>query len=115
MSSSSSGNKKSDSISFPGSRNRRGLKRGRGKRFRCVACRPLRVARVADLDGSPVARAQKIDWFRLSDLPTWDRDANHRKGKTNAAVSSSAASARSRTELANGKQAKFYMVTPFIS
>jgi hypothetical protein len=48
-------------------------------------------------------------------LPTWDRDANHRKGKANAAAVSSAASARSRTELANGKQAKFYMVTPFIS
>ncbi|GAA5884747.1 hypothetical protein JCM3774_005803, partial [Rhodotorula dairenensis] len=53
----------------------------------------------------------KIDWFRLSDLPTWDRDANHRKGgKANTAASS-----RSKGELVNGKQAKFYMVTPFIS
>ncbi|GAA5982507.1 hypothetical protein JCM10908_006677 [Rhodotorula pacifica] len=59
----------------------------------------------------------KIDWFRLSDLPTWDRDANHRKGKAGAAGTTnvSAGSARSKGELANGRQAKFYMVTPFIS
>ncbi|SCV74759.1 BQ2448_7788 [Microbotryum intermedium] len=41
----------------------------------------------------------KIDWFRLSDLPTWQKD---KKGKKNA----------SQIE---GKQAKFYMVTPFMS
>ncbi|SCZ97966.1 BZ3500_MvSof-1268-A1-R1_Chr3-3g06489 [Microbotryum saponariae] len=41
----------------------------------------------------------KIDWFKLSDLPTWQKD---KKGKKNA----------SQIE---GKQAKFYMVTPFMS
>ncbi|GAA5965578.1 hypothetical protein JCM21900_005163 [Sporobolomyces salmonicolor] len=42
----------------------------------------------------------KIDWFRLNDLPTWSKD---KKGKS-----------RTKAQL-EGKQAKFYMVTPFIS
>lgn len=44
----------------------------------------------------------KIDWFKLSDLPTWSRD---KKGKNKVQM------------MVNGqqKQAKFYMVTPFIS
>ncbi|BGP27904.1 mRNA-decapping enzyme subunit 2 [Rhodotorula toruloides] len=50
----------------------------------------------------------KIDWFRLSDLPTWSKDANSGGKKKGS-------SARTKGELANGKQAKFYMVTPFIS
>ncbi|BGO95925.1 hypothetical protein NBRC10512_005490 [Rhodotorula toruloides] len=50
----------------------------------------------------------KIDWFRLSDLPTWSKDANSGGKKKDS-------SARTKGELANGKQAKFYMVTPFIS
>lgn len=52
--------------------------------------------------------SQKIDWFRLSDLPTWSKDANSGGKKKGS-------SARTKGELANGKQAKFYMVTPFIS
>ncbi|GAA6015193.1 hypothetical protein JCM10207_003638 [Rhodosporidiobolus poonsookiae] len=48
----------------------------------------------------------KIDWFRLSSLPTWNQ--NQRGGKGNGSM-------RSKGEMANGKQAKFYMVTPFIS
>lgn len=55
-----------------------------------------------------VGLTQKIDWFRLSDLPTWSKDA-HSGGKKKGS------SARTKGELANGKQAKFYMVTPFIS
>ncbi|BGP20546.1 hypothetical protein JCM10213_003810 [Rhodosporidiobolus nylandii] len=48
----------------------------------------------------------KIDWFRLSSLPTWNQHQRGGKG---------AGSMRSKGELENGKQAKFYMVTPFIS
>ncbi|GAA6061514.1 hypothetical protein JCM10212_004504 [Sporobolomyces blumeae] len=43
----------------------------------------------------------KIDWFKLNDLPTWSKD---KKGRTT----------RTKAQL-EGKQAKFYMVTPFIS
>ncbi|GAA6039757.1 hypothetical protein JCM8097_004205 [Rhodosporidiobolus ruineniae] len=48
----------------------------------------------------------KIDWFPLSALPTWNQ--NQRGGKNPGSM-------RSKGELANGKQAKYYMVTPFIS
>ncbi|ORY82954.1 hypothetical protein BCR35DRAFT_303610 [Leucosporidium creatinivorum] len=44
----------------------------------------------------------KIDWFKLSDLPTWSRD---KKGKNKINAPGTGAQ----------KQAKFYMVTPFIS
>ncbi|KPV73169.1 uncharacterized protein RHOBADRAFT_38795, partial [Rhodotorula graminis WP1] len=54
----------------------------------------------------------KIEWFSLSDLPTWSKEVasggagGNKKGK---------GAARTKSELANGRQAKFYMVTPFIS
>ncbi|GAA5842757.1 hypothetical protein JCM9279_003978 [Rhodotorula babjevae] len=54
----------------------------------------------------------KIEWFSLSDLPTWSKEVasggagGSKKGK---------GAARTKSELANGRQAKFYMVTPFIS
>ncbi|BGP43747.1 mRNA-decapping enzyme subunit 2 [Rhodotorula kratochvilovae] len=60
----------------------------------------------------------KIEWFALSDLPTWSKEvangagASSRKGK---GVGVGAGAARSKSELASGRQAKFYMVTPFIS
>ncbi|GAA6006827.1 hypothetical protein JCM11491_003196 [Sporobolomyces phaffii] len=43
----------------------------------------------------------KIEWFKLNDLPTWSKD---KKGRTT----------RTKAQL-EGRQAKFYMVTPFIS
>ncbi|GAA5902395.1 uncharacterized protein JCM6883_001392 [Sporobolomyces salmoneus] len=43
----------------------------------------------------------KIEWFKLNDLPTWGKD---KKGRTT----------RTKAQL-EGRQAKFYMVTPFIS
>ncbi|GAA5905924.1 hypothetical protein JCM6882_009071 [Rhodosporidiobolus microsporus] len=46
----------------------------------------------------------KIDWFPLSSLPTWSKHGGKNPSST-----------RTKGELANGKQAKFYMVTPFIS
>ncbi|GAA5838521.1 hypothetical protein JCM11251_003415 [Rhodosporidiobolus azoricus] len=46
----------------------------------------------------------KIDWFPLSSLPTWNKISGGKSSST-----------RTKGELANGKQAKFYMVTPFIS
>ncbi|GAA5991710.1 hypothetical protein JCM11641_001952 [Rhodosporidiobolus odoratus] len=48
----------------------------------------------------------KIDWFALSSLPTWNQ--NQRVGRNPGSM-------RSKGELANGRQAKYYMVTPFIS
>ncbi|GAA6003359.1 decapping enzyme complex catalytic subunit [Rhodotorula paludigena] len=55
----------------------------------------------------------KIDWFSLSDLPTWSKEATN--GSGGAGGKKGKGSTRVKTELASGKQAKFYMVTPFIS
>ena len=44
---------------------------------------------------------QKIDWFRLNDLPTWSKARKAKKGEDPQQVTT--------------KQPKFYMVTPFIS
>ncbi|GAA5870946.1 hypothetical protein JCM8547_000038 [Rhodosporidiobolus lusitaniae] len=58
----------------------------------------------------------KIDWFSLSSLPTWNQ-SNAASASTShaAARSGKASAARSKGALENGKQAKYYMVTPFIS
>ncbi|KAI5481842.1 hypothetical protein MNV49_000119 [Pseudohyphozyma bogoriensis] len=46
----------------------------------------------------------KLDWFNISDLPTWSKEKKSKKAAAQAAAAAS-----------GNKQAKFYMVTPFIS
>ncbi|GAA6051562.1 hypothetical protein JCM3770_003473 [Rhodotorula araucariae] len=57
----------------------------------------------------------KIEWFSLSDLPTWSKEVANGAGAGRKGKGSGASAARTKSELSGGRQAKFYMVTPFIS
>lgn len=56
------------------------------------------LTRIASINATAYySYEQKIDWFKLSDLPTWGKNRKAAK------------------EGVSTKQPKFYMVTPFIS